>query len=154
MARSRRRSAEAVSSLAAVTAPAAASSGLSHAGASSTGKCLAMNPAARGLATIRDDPLNPGAQVAPSTPSLTANPAGRKYPSEALTSALDPRDRNKGWSTSSLYTGYNTSSATGWPFPWPTTPAPALARPVTGRPSGSRSGGAGSPTRSARGHIE
>ena len=118
MARSRRRSAEAVSSLAAVTAPAAASSGLSDAGASSTGKCRAMNPAARGLAAIRDVPLNPP-QVEPSTPavppppSLTANPAGRKYPSAALTSALDPSDRNKGWSTSSLYTGYNTSSATG-----------------------------------------
>ena len=153
MARRRRRSDEAVSSLAAVTAPAAASSGLSDAGASSTGKCRAMNPAARGLAAIRDDPSNRDAQVAPLA-SLTANPAGRKYPSAALTSALDPSDRNKGWSTSSLYTGYSTSSATGWPFPGrPTTPAP-LARPAaTGRPSGSRSGGAGSPTRSASGHI-
>ena len=93
------RSAAAVSSLAAATAPAAASSGLSDAGASSTGKWRAMNAAASGLATELEDPANP-AQPAPFdpsfNPSLTAKPAGRKYPSAGLTSALEPSDLNRG----------------------------------------------------------
>ena len=59
----------------------------------------AMNAAASGLATELEDPANP-AQLAPFdpsfNPSLTAKPAGRKYPSAGLTSALEPSDLNRG----------------------------------------------------------
>ena len=159
-ARSRLLSAAAVSSLAAPPAPAAASSGRISAGASITGKCLAMNRAASGRAADRA-PADDGSVVA-LKPVPSANPAGRKYPSAGLVGAPVPRLRNRPGtcSTRALYRGRTYSADAGWPpAKRESAEATVAARssttfePSTTRfPSASSAGGGGKPSDADRGH--
>ena len=157
--RSNFRNAAAVSSRAAPPTPAAASSGRSDAGASITGKCREMKAAASGRAT----------PPPPHEPS--ANPSGRKYPSEGFNAAFPPKLRNSAFSPSSRYRGFTNNSDAGCVLFRADTAsaAPANERPARSatdrfdrvdtdwesatRPSGSSSGGGGSPNDSDRGHM-
>ena len=158
VSRRRRRSAAAVSSRAAFAppAPAAASSPRIHAGASRTGKCFAMNAAALGRGRAKDEdppPPPPPGREDPPRKDPSANPAGRKYPSEGFIARPPapppPRERNSAFSLSSRMIGRIRSSEAGC----------ARARSGGGpggtsaRPSGSSAGGRGAPRRSDRGHI-
>ena len=134
------RNAAAVSSRAAPPTPAAASSGRSDAGASITGKCRDMNAAASGRAT----------PPPPHDPS--ANPSGRKYPSEGFNAAPPPKLRNSAFSPSSRYRGFTNNSDAGCdPELWDRPPSPST-RPST-RPSASSAGGGGSPNDCDVGHA-